>query len=108
MGSHDGGGSAEVAAGSAAIAGNAVGGDTAPSPDHRVRIGDALLPGLPHGPAGTPFRIGFHLTGTGLLHVRGRDPASGRATGFDGRIGGTGRAGAERAEEAVAMIRASG
>ncbi|WP_433698081.1 hypothetical protein [Nocardiopsis sp. CA-288880] len=108
MGSHDGGGSAEVAAGRAAVAGNAGGDDTAPSPDHRVRIGDALLPGLPHGPAGTPFRIGSRLPGTGLLHVRGRDPASGRATGFDGRTGGTGRAGVERAGEAVAMTRAPG
>jgi hypothetical protein len=108
MGSHDGGGPAEVSAGRAAVAGNAVGDDTAPSPDHHARIGDALPPGLPRGPAGTPFRIGFHPTGTGLLHVRGRDPASGRATGFDGRIGGTGRAGVERAEEAVAMIRAPG
>ncbi|MFJ9553108.1 hypothetical protein ACIRPH_04800 [Nocardiopsis sp. NPDC101807] len=80
----------------------------AEEPEHKVGAGGALPAGLPRGPAQTPSRSGFHLTGTGLPDVRGRDPAGGRKTGFDVQTGGTGRAGVERAEEALAMIRASG
>ncbi|MFW6639141.1 Hsp70 family protein [Nocardiopsis algeriensis] len=76
--------------------------------EHNVRIGDALLTGLPKGPAGTPFRIEFRLGETGLLRVRGWDPGSGKEIRFDVQIGGMSHDDVREAREAVAMIRTSG
>ncbi|CAL9419682.1 Chaperone protein DnaK [Nocardiopsis dassonvillei] len=76
--------------------------------EHNVRIGDALLTGLPKGPAGTPFRIEFSLGATGMLAVRGWDPAGGGEIRFDIRIGGMGEEEVRRARDAIASIRTSG
>ncbi|MCY9782514.1 Hsp70 family protein [Nocardiopsis sp. EMB25] len=76
--------------------------------EHNAHIGDALLSGLPKGPAGTPFQVEFHLTETGLLRVRAWDPANGGEVDFDIQIGGMTEESVEQAKSAVAMIRTSG
>lgn len=75
---------------------------------HNTRIGDGLLSGLPQGPAGTPVRVRFHLTETGLLQVYAWDPATGSDVDFDIRIGGMSEEHVCEARRAVSMIRTSG
>lgn len=79
-----------------------------PEVEHNIHIGDAELSGLPKGPGGTPFNVEFHLTDTGLLHVRAWDPATGSEVDFDIQIGGMAQADVDRARGAVALIRTSG
>lgn len=76
--------------------------------EHNSYIGEGLLQGLPKGPSGTPMRVKFHLTETGLLQVHGWDPATGTQVDFDIQIGGMTDEGAAEARQAVARIRTSG
>lgn len=76
--------------------------------EHNVPIGDAMLTGLPAGPAGTPLQVEFHLSETGLLSVSAWEPESGSRIEFDIRIGGMSEEGVEQARSAVGMIRTSG
>ena len=76
--------------------------------EHNVHIGDALLSGLPAGPAGTPFRVRFDLSETGLLRVHGWNPATGTEIDFDIQIGGMTEENVEQAKNSLAMIRTSG
>ena len=76
--------------------------------EHNVPIGEAMLSGLPAGPAGSPLRVEFRLSETGLLSVRAWEPDSGQQIEFDIRIGGMSEESVERARSAVGMIRTSG
>ncbi len=76
--------------------------------EHNVPIGEAMLSGLPAGPAGIPLRVEFQLSETGLLSVRAWEPESGRRVEFDIRVGGMSEEGVEQARNAVGMIRTSG
>jgi len=76
--------------------------------EHNVPIGEAMLSGLPAGPAGTPLRVEFQLSETGLLSVRAWEPESGKRVEFDIRVGGMSEEGVEQARNAVGMIRTSG
>jgi molecular chaperone DnaK len=76
--------------------------------EHNTHIGEGLLTGLPPRPAGTPFRVVFHMTEMGLLQVHGWEADSGREVRFEIQIGGLDEARVREASTTVARYQVSG
>ncbi|MEZ6186987.1 MAG: Hsp70 family protein [Planctomycetota bacterium] len=47
-------------------------------PDHNMRIGEAVISGLPPRPKGSPVEVAYHYDRDGRIHVYARDVQSGR------------------------------